>query len=233
MLGDSFRETRRRRLRAVCRRGAPVALVALLLLAGPATAQRFEEDFEAEDTIAIEQIDRDIVAFDGFGGVRGRLQLARGETLDWMHARGRVAIAVTDRRVIAASASRGITERPLRLHEARPRNPVLGDRVALIPTSQRVVAFRDRAGFAEISLGPGEDFRRIETGTGAAVLITNRRALGISTRSAGFAETRIRVREEIERVRLQAALATVTTSDRVLVFSGLSGAWSARGRTIR
>lgn len=200
-----------------------------LLLAVPAPAQRADE-VPLGDLLEVVVTSRELLAIDARGGGQKALALELGEEVLWTGSAGRVAVAITDRRLLAvATVSASWQESRHRAGETIPREAQLGDRVALVTTEVRVIGFDGRTGnLIESAIGPSE--RVIATGVGdnVAVAITTRRALGLSPLVGGFFARSIRVAERVESVNAAANLATVVTSQRILIFRAPSGSWEER-----
>jgi hypothetical protein len=212
----------------------PLIVLSLVLAPGHgAHAEQSPNEVVLEDSIAVEILDRTVVAFDLQGSGRLSLRLELDEEVLWYSARGRVAIVLTSRRLLgAAPGSSAWREERYRLNETPASTAQLSSRLAIAITPQRVLGFFGRT-WAEVDLGIREDIVDQQVGPGTAVVVTNRRALGLSSDSGGFFETRLQIRERIESVRTLASIATLTTSERLLVFKGPSGIWSSEERSPR
>ncbi len=220
------------------RRIAAAALAATFVLAAAATlqAQRgLEPDrFVLEDTIAVEIIGREVVAFalEGSGRLTTRLEL--DEEVLFHAARGRVAVVLTNLRMLGATPfSASWQEERYRLTEQPLDHASLSQSLALVVTPQRALAFFGTGNWAEQSLGPRERVITTRLGPGVGVVVTQRRALGISTESGGFFETKLRLKEKIESVQALSSIATITTSQRTLIFKGPLGLWVEHDRPLR
>ena len=216
----------------------PIALsLALALAASGASGQRLRTPGEVpiEDVLQIVVLDRELVAIDALGGGGPRERLEIGERLLRYAARGRVGIAVTDRRMLAVGVGSGSwQDTRYRQGEIPPRDFLLGDRVALLLTSKRALGFDGGSGnLIELSLGPAETVLGLEIGRNVAVIVTDRRALGLSPFAGGFFSERMRLRERLEAIDASANLATVTTSRRLLTFRSPTGGWEERDRNLR
>ncbi len=168
------------------------------------------------------------VAPDRGGQREERLEL--GERVLWTGSRGRVGVALTDRRVLAvASGSAAWQETRYRHGERPPRGALLGDRVALVLTGKRVLGFDGGSGnLIEGRLGPRERVRDWAVGENVVVVVTGRRALGLSPFRGGFFETSLRVEEKLENLTAQSNQVVVTTSQRLLIFRGPFGSWEEK-----
>jgi len=215
------------------RPGFALAL-ALSLFGVGAEAQRplAADDIVLEDAIAVEVIDREVVAFDleGSGQLVERLEL--DEEVLFQAARGRVALVLTNRRLLAATpgSSSWQVER-YRLSEVPPGEPLLSQGMALVVTGQRALAFFGSGNWAEKSLRPRELLVESRVGPGVAVVVTDRRGLGISSRG-GFFETKLRPRERVESLKVLSSMATLVTSQRTLIFKGALGLWVEHDRPL-
>src|SRR5690606_38216091 len=124
------------------------------------------------------------------GGQLGeRLEL--GERVLYAKQRGRVGVVVTDRRLLAVTASSGAwQEARHRNGESPPADVELGDRVALVVTPLRVIGLDGKTGnLVEARLGPQERALATAVGQNVAAAVTARRALGVSAARGGFFET--------------------------------------------
>jgi hypothetical protein len=207
----------------------------LLFAATPAHAQRnLAGELVLEDSIAVEIIDRDILAFDleGSGRLLERLEL--GEEVLFTGSRGRVAVVLTDRRMLGATPRSGSwrAER-YRLSELPQEAAWISQSLALVITGERALAFFGTGHWVEQSIGPREAIVTTRIGPAAGVVVTDRRALGISSDTGGFFETKLRLNEDIESVKALASIVTITTSQRILLFKGPSGTWIEHKRKLR
>ena len=191
-------------------------------------------DVVLEDTIAVEVIGRDLVAFDlvGSGQLSERLELE--EEVLFTASRGRVAVVLTNRRLLGATptSSSWRAER-YRLSETPQRSAWISQTLVLVVTGERALAFYGSGNWAEQSIGPREQVVTARVGPATAVVVTDRRALGISGEHGGFFATELRLNEVIESVRALSSIATLVTSQRTLVFKAPSGVWAERERTLR
>jgi hypothetical protein len=207
-----------------------VSVLFATLSARPAHAERFAdeiEDFALEDAIEIVLLPRELQAVDGEGGGRTTTRLEIGERVTWSEAQGRVAIVVTDRRLLAVSTRSGAWQSArFRRGEVPPAGALLGGRVAVAFTNKRAFGFDGGSGnLIETSLGPREAVFDAAAGQNVGVVVTGRRALGLSARAGGFFETPIRVGEEIVSLSAKSGFASVYTTDRILTFRALRGSW--------
>ncbi len=187
-----------------------------------------------EDTIAVEVIGRELVAFDlvGSGQLSERLELE--EEVLFTESRGRVAVVGTNHRLLGATpqSSSWRSER-YRLSEIPQQSAWISQTLVLVVTGERALAFFGTGNWAEQSIGPRERVVTTRVGPATAVVVTDRRALGISGEHGGFFATELRLNETIESVRALSSIATIVTSQRTLVFKGPSGIWTERSRTLR
>ena len=211
-----------------------LGVVSALLTAANANAQVALDQVVLEDAIAVEILDRNVIAFDLQGSGRLKFRLDLDEEVLWSSARGRVAIVVTSRRLLGATPRSAAWQvERYRLNETPPPAAQLSQRLAVAITSQRVLGFFGDGTWTEVKLSLRESIVNTHVGPGAAVVVTDRRALGLSSSSGGFFETGLQIREEIASVRTLSSIATVTTSYRTLVFKGPSGRWTSEERSPR
>jgi hypothetical protein len=209
------------------------ALVCLgLVLAGTADAS---EDALLAPLLDVIVLEREILAIDAEGGGETRERLEIGENVLFAKQRGKVGVAVTDRRILAVATRSGSwQEARYRRGETPPLDASLGDRVALLLTAQRAIGFDGGSGnLIEASIGPQEVATRTAVGQNVAVVVTNRRALGLSSERGGFFDTRLRVGEPVESISALAKTVTLQTDRRLLIFRGPSGSWEERRLPIR
>lgn len=220
----------------VLRRGAALALGAAALslaLAAPAPARaqlgRAPGETPIADVIQVMVLDRELVAVDGLAGGETRVALERGEQVLWTQARGRVGIAVTDRRLLAVATRSGAWQSTrFRRGEAPPEGVFVGELVAIAVTSKRALGFDGGSGnLVERSLGPRERVIAADASGAVGLVVTDRRALGVSPFAGGFFTTPLRVDESIEAVAATGNVATVRTSRRLLTFQAAGGLWVA------
>ena len=211
-----------------------VAVLAVLL---PLTlrAQRIPEEVPLEDVLEIVVLKRKLLAIGARGGGQVELDLEIGERVLSTESRGRVGVALTDRRVLAVTDRSGSWQEERYLQTEKASTQVqLGDRVALITTSQRLLGFDGGSGnLIETRMGPHEKLLRTAVGSNVVVAVTDRRALGLSPSVGGFFPTPMRLGERIESVTAKADLVTVITSTRILIFRGPSGSWEERNLDLR
>jgi hypothetical protein len=206
------------------------ALVAALALAAaaPALAQlRAPGETPIEDVIQVFVLRRELVAVDGLAGTDTREPLELGEQVLWTDVRGRVGLAVTNRRFLAVATRSGAWQATrFRQGEAPPSGALLGERVAIAVTAKRALGFDGGSGnLVERSLGPRERVVAADASGSVGVVVTDRRALGVSPFAGGFFAAPIRVGEGIEAVSATGNVATVRTSSRILTFHAVGGAW--------
>jgi hypothetical protein len=211
-------------------RAAPAALGLLLLALGTAAAQPLPGETPLEDILQILEVDRSLVALDARGGGDTRERLGVGERVLSRSARGQVGVALTDRRILAVTASSAAwQEARYQLREGVAEAPLLGERVALVLTNRRVIGFDGGSGnLVEQRLGPRERVLARAVSGNVAVAVTRRRALGLSPFTGGFFEAPIHADEDVREVDATANVATVRTSRRLLTFRAPSGTWAER-----
>ena len=187
-----------------------------------------------EDTIVVELVGRELVAFDLQGSGQLVERLEAGEEVLRTASRGRVALALTNRRALGATpASSSWRAERYRLSEVPPESAWVSQTLALVVTGERALAFFGNGNWVEQRLGPREQVQATEVGPTTAVVVTDRRALGLHVERGGFFETELRLGESIESVRALSGVATITTTQRTLVFKGPSGLWVDRRRPLR
>lgn len=215
---------------------AVLAVLATAVLAGfAADAQRAPstDDLVLEDLITVQLVGRDLVAFDLEGSGRLVERLEIDERVLFTGARGRIALALTDRRALGATprSSSWQAER-YRVSESPVERAELSQGLALLVTGQRALAFFDGS-WAEEGIGPREQVVHAQVGPGAGVVVTDRRALGVSAQVGGFFATSLRVGEDVEQVDAVSSIVTITTSERTLLFKGTSARWIEHRRNLR
>ncbi len=185
------------------------------------------EDFTLEDAIEIVVLPHELQAVDGEGGGRITTRLEIGEAVAWSEATGRVAVVLTDRRLLAASTRSGAWQSVrFRRGELAPDRVLSGGRVAVAFSNKRAFGFDGGSGnLIETSLGPREFVIDAAIGQNVGVVVTNRRALGLSARAGGFFEMPIRVGEEVLSLSAKSGFASIYTTDRILTFRALRGRW--------
>jgi len=180
-----------------------------------------------EDQLEIVERGDQLLAIDAWSGSAALVHLGTTEEVLWSGVRGRVALVITDLRVLAAVPGSGDwREREIGVFESSPIRVVLGDRVALLATDRRVLAFEGLSGsWSESSLGPREEVLLAGAGTNVAVAVTRTRVLGVAAARGGLFEAELGIREEAEALRVHGSFATVTTKLRVLTFRAPDGNW--------
>ena len=221
---------------------APVLVAAAAFAPGGAAA--FPFDFfppalldlrPIEDQLELVQRGHQLLAIDAWSGVALSIDLDLGEEVLWSRVRGRIAIAITDRRVLATvpGASRW-TEKEIGVSESSPFTAVVGDRVALLATDRRVLGFEGVSGsWSEAGLGPREEVLDAGAGTNVAVAVTRTRVLGVAAARGGLFEAELEIRERVEALHMHGSFATATTARRVLTFRAPEGAWQATDLSMR
>ena len=214
------------------RTGRAVAWICLaVLLASGAAA---DENTPIYDLLQVLVQDGQLLAIDAESGAETAARLELGEHVLLTRERGRVGIAVTERRILGVATISGFWQSlRLRRREPAPREAELGDRVALLVTTQRVLGFVGRTGnFSEASIGPHEGLVARAVGANVLVVVTDRHALGLSADRGGFFDIPMLVNEHIESLAAFANHATLQTSNRLLIFRGPTGAWEEQPRLV-
>ena len=218
---------------------ALVAAAVLLLLGqlppGSVSAQPRRETSPLADLLQIVVRPREILAIDANSGSQRSVELELGEQVTWHGTRGAVALALTDRRILAVTNRSGFwqSER-YRAGERPPPTGLLGDRVALVVTNKRALGLDGGSGnLLDEDLGLRESVILSRVGENVAVVVTDRRALGVSPFAGGFFPVDLRLSEKIESLSAAANLATLVTSHRLLTFRATTGSWEERGLDLR
>lgn len=202
---------------------------ALSVSAAAGAGQRLPQSPLA-DLLELVILKRELLAIDAESGGQTTQKLELGERVVWSASRGRVAVVLTDRRILAIGTRNASwqSER-YRASEIPPSAAVLGDRVALILTNLRVLGFDGGSGnLIERTIGPHESILSSGVGENVVVVATDRRALGLSPFNGGFFETRLRLGEDLQSVSVLANHATLATSRRLLTFRASTGTWEER-----
>lgn len=215
-----------------------VALMVLALAApsfGATAEPPLRDETPLADLLEVIVTGREIVAIDARGGGQTAIPLRLKEEVLWTGTRGKVGVALTDRRVLAvATQSAAWQQASYQRTEVPPKDALLGDRVAVVVTSSRALGFDGGSGnLVEYTLGPQEVVLAVRAGENVAVVVTDRRALGLSPVSGGFFQAKLNLHEGIEEVTARANLATVTTDRRILIFRGPTGSWEERNLDLR
>ncbi|HYC57634.1 MAG TPA: hypothetical protein VEL28_22060 [Candidatus Binatia bacterium] len=223
---------------------AALSLIAMPALAGhlydPRTGSwiSLNDPFDLRplpDLLEVVVRNSELLAVTGFTGGALRESLGVREEVLWLGTRGRVAVAITDERVLAATPdSPRWAEVWLRPSEDHPSQALMGDRVALIVTDQRVIGFEGVSGaLVQAEISPRERVVRAVADVNVAVVVTNKRALGLAALRGGFFETDLGVREKLESLSMRASHASVTTQDRLLIFRVTDAVWEPRRLPLR
>lgn len=188
-----------------------------------------------EDQLEILVRDREILAVDAWTHAITSVDLFRGESVLWTGVRGRVALAITDRRALATVPGLSSwAERAFELRESSPERILLGDRVALLVTDRRVFGFEGVSGsWSEAGLGPREEVLLADAGTNVAVAVTRTRVLGVAAARGGLFQADLGIREEVQSLHAHGSLATVTTRLRLLTFRAPDGIWQSTDLSFR
>ena len=212
---------------------AGLLILAGLVLAGPVGAGQSGrangfDQAQIEDVLQVLRVDRGLVAV-GIDGSSIRLALESGEVIQHTAARGRVGVALTDRRVAATASGSGWRVQRLRIGEQIQEEPILGTRVALVLTDVRMLGFAGEIGsLVEERFQIREKWLQREVSSSVAVVVTNRRALGLSPTRRGFFEIDLRPTEKNPTLTTSGTMATLVTKNRILIFDGINGGWRER-----
>ena len=188
-----------------------------------------------DDQLEILVRERELIAVDAWTRTIVATDLARQEVVTWTGVRGRVALVITDRRLLATVPGSSVwAERRFELRESEPERVLLGDRVALVVTDRRVYGFEGVTGsWSEAGLGPREHVLLSAAGTNVAVAATRTRVLGVAALRGGLFEAELGIREEVQSLRAHGSLATVMTRLRLLTFRAPDGAWQSTDLSFR
>lgn len=210
------------------RRGWQPLLLALAV-AGAAAAGPDNGAFPLEERLQLLVQPHSLLAIDGTGGEREEA-LELGEQVQAQAVDGRVAFAVTDRRILAIAARAGsFQEARFGRGETLSAPARIGDRVVIFVTNRRVLGFDGGSGnLVESRLGPRERVERTAVADSVAVVTTARRALGLSPFRGGFFEVPLGLDETKTSLVATGEIATLTTSQRILIFRASTGTWEER-----
>ncbi|MCA1807091.1 MAG: hypothetical protein LC687_04490 [Actinobacteria bacterium] len=188
-----------------------------------------------EDQLEIIEREYELVAIDAWSGFASVVELGISEEVLWTAVRGRIGLAVTNRRALSiVPASSGWQEREFRPNESGPERIVLGDRVALVITDRRVLAVDGMSGnWSQSDLGPRERVLSAAAGTNVAVAVTRTRVIGTAAGFGGLYEEDLGIREEAQALRVHGSFATVTTRRRFLTFRGNDASWQSTEPSLR
>jgi len=200
-----------------------------LVLAGAAAAGPDSGAFPLEDRLQLLVQPRSVLAIDLTGGQREEA-LELGERVEAQGVDGRVAYAVTDRRILAIAARAGSFQSArFDRGETLSAPAAIGDRVVLFVTNRRLIGFDGGSGnLIETRLGPRESVEHVAVANSVAVATTGRRALGLSPFRGGFFEASLGLEESEVSLQASGEIATLTTSERILTFRASTGSWEER-----
>lgn len=187
-----------------------------------------------EDTISVDHIGRDLYAFDSEGGGQNKLELDLRENVVFLEARGRVGLAVTNRRLLAISAGRGgWRELPLQIAERGRTHQWLSARIALVVTPRRIIGFdAGAAAWVQVGIGPLEEVEDARVSSSTAIVLTRNHAYGLSPDAGGFFEQPLQIHEKVESISASGTIGRVLTSRRLLIFKSTTGTWTSTERPI-
>jgi len=205
-------------------------LLLSLAFAGSLGAEPDRGAFPLEDRLQLLLQPRSVLAIDGRTGGQREEALDLGERVLAQGVDGRVAFAVTDRRILAIAAGSGsFQEARFARGEALTAPTALGDRVALFVTNRRLIGFDGGSGnLVEVRLGPRERIERTAIANSVAVATTARRALGLSPFRGGFFEVPLGLDEGLVSLDATGDIATLSTPERILTFRASTGGWEER-----
>ncbi len=209
-----------------------LALVLACVLAPAALADPDRGAFPLEDRLQLLVQPRSVLAIDGETGGQREEALELGERVLAQGVDGRIAFALTDRRILAIAAGSGsFQEARFTRGEALATPAALGDRVALFVTNRRVLGFDGGSGnLVETRLGPRERVSEMAVANSVAVATTTRRALGLSPFRGGFFEVSLGLGEAQASLSASGDIATLATNQRILIFRAATGSWEERQR---
>lgn len=178
------------------------------------------------DYIDLQVIGKEIFAARSSGSTTS-IRLEGREQITRLEARGRMGIALTDRRLLAVTQHSGWQERRLHASDGVPAL-VVSPNTAVAITRRRILgvaaagggidAVRFKSGEAVIARGAGEL---------ASAVVTDRRVLAFVHTGFGRREIELRAGEDFEELRVRDAAITVRTSRRLLVLDPFFGTWRA------
>lgn len=202
-----------------------VAMAALAVCVAPSARAQSP----LSQLVSIQVLDHELVAVDG-GGIGPRETLEVDEDLIDHATHGAIGLAITNRRILAVSATSAAWQvARLGPKESGPTRMLLGDLVALTVTSRRILGFEGRtSNLVETRLRPGEDPLGLAIGDNVGIAVTGRRVLGLSTWAGGFFEMPLRVREQVEALDAAADFAILRTDQRLLTFNGRTGVFTEK-----
>jgi hypothetical protein len=176
---------------------------------------------------------RELHAVDG-SRIRDLRLMSREQVL-WIGSANRLAVAVTDKRIIAITTHWDEWQtRLLGVHESLPSSVLAGDDFVLVVTDARLLGVSDHSGsFIEKRIGTYERVANAAIGEQVGLVLTDRRAIGFSSRLASLVEHRIGIHEDLFSARASYDFATVATSERLLLFDAPSGSWRTRQLGLR
>jgi len=199
-------------------------------------AHRAVGRFQTLDAIEVLIHNDELLAIGRAAGAPVRERLELGEHPLYVDSRGNVAVVVTDKRVLAATAdvSRWMWTY-IGVHESLPDAVVLGDNVALVVTDKRIIGLAGDGveKFFAQRVGPNENVRDFLVAENVALVVTDKRLLGMSAFLPGFFEQQVGIHERIEHVSALADFATVATHRRLLVFQAPTATWQERRLSLR
>jgi hypothetical protein len=206
------------------------AFVLVFAWQGAALAEHDRGAFPLEDRLQLLVQPRSVLMIDGETGGQREEPFELGERVLAQGVDGRVAFAVTDRRILAIAAGSGaFQEARFTRGEALATPVALGDRVLLFVTNRRVIGFDGGSGnLVETRLGPRETVQRTAVANSVAVVVTTRRALGLSPFRGGFFEVSLGLDEAAATLSATGDVATLATRERILTFRAATGGWEER-----
>jgi hypothetical protein len=218
-----------------CRSATCLLAIGLVAAAAVVRAQPLTPDqVPLEELLEVMLVDRNLLAMDARHGgeISERLQL--DESLLWLGSRGKVGVAITNRRMLAVATGSGSwNEATYQRSEEPPVAPILGDRVGILITNRRALGVDgDSGNLVEYRLLPRERVIVTQVGANVAVVVTDRVALGLSPIKGGFFPVKLDVAERIESITAVSNVATLTTDRRLLIFRTPTGTWEERNRNL-
>jgi hypothetical protein len=201
------------------------AFVLVFAWQGAALAEHDRGAFPLEDRLQLLVQPRSVLMIDGETGGQREEPFELGERVLAQGVDGRVAFAVTDRRILAIAAGSGaFQEARFTRGEALATPVALGDRVLLFVTNRRVIGFDGGSGNL-VETRPAA--RRCIYGVANSCRrVTTRRALGLAV--SRWLLRGVSGLDEAATLSATGDVATLATRERILTFRAATGGWEER-----
>ena len=182
-----------------------------------------------DDVIDIHVLDREIIAVREGVAVHRELLGLREEVL-WKGAQGHVGAVLTDRRLLAVSATiPGWRHQDLRIEEVSEdlgREILVSDFLVMAILPKRLLLFDGLANdWVKMNIPLHDPVEQVVLENFVAAIITEKQVYGIAARRGRFVKERLHINERILSITSRPHSISIRTNRRLLVFRSRSPFW--------